>query len=487
LHQITDPIAEFKMSPRRKIHRAAFALSLCLLTTAAGCSLFERGPSPSSFTYDEFESRTLDNSRLREFIESYLHHGISQWPPEQWDLPTLILAAYYYHPDLDSARAKWAEAKAAVTTAARRPNPIADSRYQYVTNAEPGTKSSIVDSNLIFPIEALGKRRNRISQAEHLSEEARLGIERTAWQVGSRVRDSLINLSESKETLALLKKQVSLQLENNSYIEEGTYRGEFSPLEATTARLSLGDARLLLAQGEKQLSDSRVQLADALSIPSAEVQKISITFDFPYDPLPDISYRDLKIRALKGRSDLKASLSDYSAARAALQMELASRYPDIQIGPGFEFDQGLDKWGISGALPLPIFDRNQGPIAEARARMEAAAARCGALQAQIIGELEASLAAYSSAREELNAANDVLEDRERNLDFIEAMTRPGELKRLAVYEANLLVNNAVIARLSALFKVKKAVASMEDAVQASISPRVWTSSAWERKPRGSVR
>ncbi|MCX6357386.1 MAG: hypothetical protein NT045_05860, partial [Candidatus Aureabacteria bacterium] len=92
-------------------------------------------PSPSSFlTSSDFEARTLDNPGLKEFIESGLHREISPWPPSSWDFSMLTRAAYYYHPDLDMARARWGHARAGITTAARRPNPTLDSRYQYVSN-----------------------------------------------------------------------------------------------------------------------------------------------------------------------------------------------------------------------------------------------------------------------------------------------------------------------------------------------------------------
>ena len=440
------------------------------LASISGCALFDSGGVSPLHTAVDFEARTLDNPRLKAFIESTLHREMAEWPPASWDFTTLTLAAYYYHPDLDMARARWAEAKAAVKTASRLPNPSADSRYQYVSNPEVDTPSSVSDSTLLFPIEAPGKRRHRIARAEHLSEAARLDIVKTAWQVRSRVRSSMIGLCEAQQTAALLRDGVSLQVSNAALIERRMAAGEVSPLEAMKAHAALADSLLALAQGRKQLADARVQLASALGVPSPGIETIRISFGLDEDRDIDFSTRDLQHRALRGRPDIMAALEEYAASQSALQIELAARCPDIQLGPGFEWDQGLDKWGIAGSMPLPLFDRNAGPIAEARARREAAAARFTALQAQVIGEIDQALAARDSARRERDAADSLLREQERRLAFLQAMTHPGEVQQVAIFNARQQLNAAALSKLSAGIKVQRAFAQIEDAVQGSLIP-----------------
>ena len=87
----------------------------------------------------------------------------------------LTLAAFYYQPSLDVARAVLAEAQAGVVTAGARPNPTLGFTPQYVFN--PGSEPPWVAAlNLDWPIETAGKRGARIAQAKHLSESARLAI-----------------------------------------------------------------------------------------------------------------------------------------------------------------------------------------------------------------------------------------------------------------------------------------------------------------------
>jgi outer membrane protein TolC len=53
-------------------------------------------------------------------------------------------------------------------------------------------------------------------------------------------------------------------------------------------------------------------------------------------------------------------LQDYTASQAALQAEIAKQYPDLRLGPGYDWDQGDHKWLLLGiSLTLPILNRNE--------------------------------------------------------------------------------------------------------------------------------
>src|SRR5437870_3582606 len=100
--------------------------TLALIAIAAfldGCTTFQPKPISSDQTAKAFEARTLDSAGLKAFLGTNLGHETAPWPPKVWDFPMLTLVAFYYHPDLDVARAKWGVAKAGVITAGQRPNP----------------------------------------------------------------------------------------------------------------------------------------------------------------------------------------------------------------------------------------------------------------------------------------------------------------------------------------------------------------------------
>ena len=66
--------------------------------------------------------------------------------------------------------------------------------------------------------------------------------------------------------------------------------------------------------------------------------------------------------------------SDYEVAELSLQREIRKQYPDLELGPQYEDDQGQSKIGVIGGIPIPIFNSNKGGIAAARAEREVARA-----------------------------------------------------------------------------------------------------------------
>src|SRR5690348_11686987 len=95
-------------------------ISIVLVFALAGCVRFQPKPISSSKAVSDFEARTLNDEALRRFLET--NHIASEWPRRSWDLNSLTMAAFYFNPELDVARAKWHGAGAAVLTAGERPN-----------------------------------------------------------------------------------------------------------------------------------------------------------------------------------------------------------------------------------------------------------------------------------------------------------------------------------------------------------------------------
>ena len=167
--------------------------AIVALGLVAGCARFHPQPLSPAETATKLEGRSLANPELKTFLEKHLNRELTTWPAAKWDFEMLTLAAFYYQPSLDLARAVWAEAQAGIVTAGARPNPTLGFTPQYVFNPGPDP-AWVVPLTVDVPIETAGKRSSRIEQAKHLSESARLNISATAWQVRSQLRVSVIDL-----------------------------------------------------------------------------------------------------------------------------------------------------------------------------------------------------------------------------------------------------------------------------------------------------
>ncbi len=451
-----------------------------------GCATYPPKPLSSFKNIEAFEARTLDNPDLKKFVEANLKRGVAPWPPQTWDFQLLSLAAYYYHPDLDMARARWGVAQAGLITAGQRPNPDINFTPQYIYNPLSTAYPWIVNLALFIPIETAGKRGYRIAQAKNLSEAARLNIATVAWQVRSRLRTSLLNLYAANQSGFLLKRKLTAQEDFVKVMEKRLGVGEVAQPDVTLARLALDEIRLSLSETKRQQAEARVQVAEALGLRPEALRKIEISFDF-FDNLPELPVPDVQRQALLNRTDILTALAAYAAAQSALQLEIAKQYPDISLGPNYLFEEGQNIWGVGLVVTLPVFNRNQGPIAEAEARRKEAEAHFNSLQAQVIGEIGRGLTGYRAAIEKLKVADSVLLDKEKQQQSVQAMFNVGEADQLGLLGAQLELVSITLARLDALVRVQQSLNALEDAVQYPLDPWGSFPVQSERNPRAEER
>ncbi len=441
-----------------------------VLILVSGCATFHSRPISPGQTTLTYESRTLDNPQLKEFLEKNLSHEIIPWPPKSWDFNLLALAALYYHPDLDVARAKWGVAQAAVITAGQWPNPRITVTPEYATHSPAGVSPWILGSVLDIPIETAGKRGYRIAHAEHLSKAARLDIASVGWHVRSRLRSSLVDLYIAMQTESVLKDQLVVQEEIARSLEKRLAYGEISRLVLTQARISLDKARLSVDEAEKQIFQDRMTLAETIGLPVDALEGVDLSFDFLKVFPNKLPSREVQKQALLNRPDILSALSQYEATQAALQLEIAKQYPNIVIGPGYKYDQGENKWSIGISLSLPIFNQNQGPIAEAEARRKEAGARFFELQARAIGKVNRALADYSGALQKLKTAEFLFSAQKKQEQSAQARFKSGEADRLALLSSRLELDSTALLRLKAVYGAQQAFGLLQDAVWRPLGP-----------------
>jgi outer membrane protein, heavy metal efflux system len=445
---------------------------LVAVLLATGCVRYHPQPISPAATLDDFEARRLDAAPLGEFLRT--RDGITQWPPVSWDLNTLTLAAFYYSPDLDVARAQWGVARGGVITAGGRPNPSLTAGLGYNASTPAGDISPWIPEALLdLPIEVAGKRGIRIRRAGQLSEAARLNVLTVAWQVRSRVRLSFLDFYVAVEVDSLLARQQQIQTQIVAILEAQLAVGEVSAFEITQARIALANSRLARLGAAQQRAAARSELADALGVPPVAVDSIGFFFQGLNGITQELPAAEIRRQALLSRSDILGALAEYEASQAALQLEVRKQYPDLNLGPGYQLDQTDNKWTLGVSVVLPLLNRNKGPIAEAAAMREASAARFLTVQSRALGEIEAAIAAARAATDQVGAADSLLNDLARRDRSAQAAYQVGEISRLELLGVQAEMITTGLARLDALASAQQAIGRLEDAMQSPLDVGPW--------------
>ena len=463
---------------------SSFCLALLLCGLAAGCAHYQPRPVSPEQTASALESRTLEDPGLKSFLEANLHREAAPGPPRVWDFEMLTLAALYYHPDLEVARAEWEVARAAIQTAGGRPNPSVDLtpalNFSHV-NAPYGLSPWLPTVTFDVPVETAGKRAKRIAQAEHLSESARLNVFVAAWHVRAGVRSSLLDFSAARQREALLQNEMPIQRQIIALLDQQIRAGAMAGSEAVPFRIALQKTQLDLADAQRESAESRARLAESIGVPVRALDGVELSTVFPdAAAAAGLTAADVRREAMLGRADIMSALSDYAAAESGLQLEIARQYPDVHFSPGYQFDQGDNIWSLGLTVELPVLNQNQGPIAEAAARRREAAARFNALQAKVLSDIDAAVESFRATEKGLAALQDLAGAQAASRDAVAGQVSAGAATPLDLLNAQLELAVAEEEQLEARVKRQQSVSALEDAVQRPIE--MLTPALIERNP-----
>jgi outer membrane protein TolC len=439
-------------------------LACCL----CGCATYQPEPLEPATVAQQFESRSLSNAGLCEYLDANLGAKFSAPPSREWDLASLTLVGFYYSPDLGVADARVREADAAVITARAVPNPTVHVGPQYREAISPNFAPWAIGSfSLDLSIETAGKRGYRIAEVERLADAARLAAGETAWTVRSRIRAALLQLmldvrerdlaAQEEETLA----QVAI------LFTQRVKAGGASQPDLSLALSSLQGAKLKSAQADARLSEDRNVLSAAIGLPveALDGARFSLpTLDSPPNQR-SLSAKAIQSLALLNRIDLRRELAQYAAADEALKLEVAKQYPDIDISGGYSWEGGENIFELGPSAVLPVFNQNQGPIAEAEARRKVVAAQFLAAQAGIIEQSQATLVRYRGALIALEAARSAADFQAKRLDQARRALAVGESDTVVLAQTQLQDLAAQQSALASLTNAQTALGALEDSIQ----------------------
>jgi outer membrane protein TolC len=445
-----------------------FAVLLCLLLSACAVQHYDPKPLDAASSRAALAARSLDSNGLRTYIES--KSAASGRPARRWDLERLTLAAFYFNPELEAARSRLAAFDAAVTTAGQAPNPTLQLPLQYAPSPNQGDSAWSLGLALDIPVETHGKRGHRVAQAGHAAQAARLELAGAAWSLRSQLREQLLGLWLNTEKASLLQQQVETDGVLAAMLDKRLDVGYASARDLSQQQLALIQSSRELAASRRELDAARIRIAGLLGVPPGALDGVELDLaEFTRTaPMPPADR--LQSLALLNRADVLAAQASYESSQAALQLEVARQYPDLHLGPGYTLDQGVKKLGFDfSGIELPIFNRNEGPIAQARARRQEAAAKVMQAQARAWSELDGALSAWRLARDAQRQAGRQRALQEAQFAGVRRAFELGEDDRLSLELNRKTDLSARLLLLDAQYQAQQALGRIEDAIQRPFS------------------
>ena len=441
-------------------------LSVLILSCFSSCIHYEAKKINRSQVFTQFSERSLSDDGLKSFLN---HNSVSSqnWKKAIWGLNDLTLAALYFNPELDVARASWKVEQSVEEKAKEFNGP--DISLTPGFNSSNSIPSPWIFTSLIqFTYETAGKHEIRVDFAHNLSEAARLHIVEVAWQIRSQLRREMVNVYIAAQKETVLRFQIKFQKEQLEQIKELYNDGKISAYEISQFKILLSQTHLALNEVQIKASSARLRLAAAIGVNGKALRNIRFSFNELFETSLQ-NPQEERNKALLNRADILKALSEYAASEDSLRMAVAKQYPDIQLGPGYQYDQGENKWRLSLDATTPLFSRNKGDIHEAEMRRTLAAAQFNALQIKVLQNLDQSETAYKAKIQKRTMAAELEKNCQQRLTNFKKLLNEGKITLNDLFQAQREVNNAELLNVEVLYETQQSLCDLEDAIQYPLS------------------
>ena len=309
-------------------------------------------------------------------------------------------------------------------------------------------------------IELNGKLRKRTRVASLEKELAELDYQAKRLDVLTDTTRLFVGVLAAQEQLVLAEELVQLSEQVLTTVSQRVEAGKDSPVEKTKSEIALASVRIEREKARQNLESARKQLSAIWAGKSSVFEKVAGQLDV----VPSIPTEDQMADLVAQNPDISRWVVELEQRRAAFELEKAKATPDITLSGGFkrfnETDDNAVVFGIS--IPLPIANRNQGSILEARHNLAKVGEERKAAETRVNTALALSYRELSNAFTEATELDkNVLQGAESVFEASKTGYSQGKLDYLHVLDAQRTLFEAKGQYIEALSAYHKARADVE--------------------------
>jgi cobalt-zinc-cadmium efflux system outer membrane protein len=345
-------------------HRAVLALAL-LAASLAGCAVYRSAP------LDAETAPMLAQPDLNAAADAAARLQHPRLAPMRIDLSqpltpdALGLIAVVENPDLKAARAKAGVAKAQVFAAGLLPDPVLTLGGDHILSGPDHTDPRL--ASIALDLNALRERGVTLAVARGARDQARLDMAWQEWQTAGQARLLAARIG-GLEAIAAINAESHARADNLlTKVLTAAARGDIKADEVEARRLAAADAADKARQAQRDLGAARLDLNRLLGLQPDTALRIAAVPPAAVGEGAEALFQ----RAESQRLDLQALRAGYASQEAGVRKAVMDQFPNLQLTITRQRDTTSNQLiGPSVNFSLPLWNRNQGGIAVARATRE---------------------------------------------------------------------------------------------------------------------
>ncbi len=409
------------------MHRKICVLLLMIPAVSAGCRAADRSAAgePRQILAAEAESPRSGEPDAAATVE----------PTGAIALRDVLALAISRNPELGVFPYELRAADARKLQAGLRPNPELEIEIEEFAGSgdRSGFDAAETTVRIGQSIELGGKRSKRTRVAQLDKELTEWDYESARLDVIREATRAFVEVLAAQHRVSLAQKVVELSQQAHSAVAQRVRAGSDSPVDELRAGVTLSTSRIELQKAEKALAAARNSLAAVWGGRTAAFAEVAGDLDEVSTPTPLAD----AVAAIAANPDVARWETQERRQRAVLNLEKANAVPDVTLGGGVQrFEETDDSALVLGlAVPIPLFNRNQGGVREAAAELGKARKEYEAAQVRTLAALSEAVQSLAAAYDEVTILRaDVLPKAEQAFAAVEDGYRQGKFDYLYVLD-----------------------------------------------------
>jgi cobalt-zinc-cadmium efflux system outer membrane protein len=337
-------------------------------------------------------------------ISSFSHAATN--PVESLTLDQALELAERQHPQLAEAHALVEAAAGRAQQAGTLPNPEAIIGAQQLPLDRDGSNQREYVAGVAQPI-PLGSRLGQAREAELLEREVRVrGLEVTRRDLRKRVHSAFATALYQEKAFQTQQQITQSARQVAAITKARVDAGDAPPEDLARIEMELARLQLEVQRSQSLREQALLALAAAMGDVNLNVKSLAGDLALAFE-LPTL---ESLVTNLAAAPELQQAEASIRASNARIDLAKAERIPDVKVEVLYHRLESTreNTLDIGLSIPLPLFDRNQGKLREARAEVAAAEARSRLTQNELNlrlreshAQLTAALATFRSFQSEI--------------------------------------------------------------------------------------
>jgi cobalt-zinc-cadmium efflux system outer membrane protein len=365
-------------------------------------------------------------------------------------------------PLLQEAQASVDRASAGIQTAKAYTNPSVDFQggHQSARHiSTPGVPGALLRYGASQTLEIPRERRSRVRAAEFdfIGSEHRLAGIRLS--VAAEVKRAFYDVIRRKEQLTNARDNLVLVEDLRRRVRLEVEVGEKGRLELTRAEAELARAQASIRSADVELANSRAILKAVIGSTSEDTFDADGSLGHPVQ-LPVLG--DIRQLVTANHPALSEANALTLRARSVVEHERALRIPGPTFSGEYEHQPDITFYRFGVSVPLPLWNRRKGPIAEAKSEVNRSEASARQRRLEIVAALERAYDQYQISNQQVEGLQaGSLREAQAAVEAAQSAYKFGERGIVEVLDAQRVLQGVRGDLLDALYARQSALIDLE--------------------------